>query len=204
MSYCNWFSSNDLRRSYHGEWGTPVHDDRRQFEHLSLEVMQCGLNFELVLRKRPVLRACFDGFDFDKVALYGEGDVARIMATQGMIRSERKIRAVMGNAAAFQQVRAEFGTFSDYLWGFTDGKAILYEGHETGFVPASNALSAKVSRDLKKRGFSFVGPVVVYSHMQACGLVNDHGASCPRRQYLIDHYPTVEKPRLGEEGLKQY
>lgn len=204
MAYCGWFSTDELQRSYHEEWGTPLHDDRMQFEYLSLEVMQCGLSFGLVLRRREVLRRCFDGFDFDRVAAYDDADVARIMGAEGMIRAERKIRAIIGNARAFQGVRAEFGTFSDYLWGFSDGKTILYRGHETGLVPASNALSHKVSRDLKARGFSFVGPVVIYSHLQACGIINDHDADCPRRAYLIEHYPCVEKRRYGEKGLRQF
>lgn len=204
MSYCGWFSDDELQRTYHEEWGTPLHEDRGQFEYLSLEVMQCGLSFGLVLKRRPVLRQCFNGFDFDRVAGYGDEDVERIMGTDGMIRSERKIRAIIGNAAAFRRVREEFGTFSDYLWGFSDGRTILYKGHENGLIPASNALSAKVSRDLKQRGFAYVGPVVIYSHLQACGIINDHDADCPRRQYLIEHYPTVEKRRYGEKGLRQF
>lgn len=204
MAYCGWFSVDELQRAYHEEWGTPLHDDRGQFEYLSLEVMQCGLSFGLVLKRRQVLRQCFDGFDYDRVAAYGEGDVERIMQTEGMIKAQRKIRAIIGNAQAFRQVRAEFGTFSDYLWAFSDNRSILYRGHETGLIPASNALSERVSRDLKKRGFSFVGPVVIYSHLQACGIINDHDADCPRRQYLIDHYPTVERRRYGEKGLRQF
>lgn len=204
MSYCNWFSTDELARTYHEEWGTPLHDDRGQFEYLSLEVMQCGLSFGMVLKRRQVLRGCFDDFDFDRVAAYGESDVERIMGTEGMIRSPRKIRAIIGNAVAFKQVRGEFGTFSDYIWGFSDNKTILYKGHETGLIPASNSLSDKVSRDLKARGFTFVGPVVIYSHLQACGIINDHDADCPKRQYLIDHYPTVEKRRYGEKGLRQF
>lgn len=204
MSYCRWFSDNELQRAYHQEWGTPLHDDRMQFEYLSMEVMQCGLSFGLVLRKRQILRGCFDGFDYDKVATYSDRDVARIMQAEGMIRVERKIRAIISNAQAFQRIREEYGTFSDYLWGFSDGETILYRGHETGRIPASNHLSEKVSRDLKARGFKFLGSVVVYSHLQACGIINDHDADCPRRQYLIDHYPTITKGRYGEKGLKQF
>lgn len=204
MSYCRWFAEGPLERAYHEEWGTPLYDDRMQFEYLSLEVMQCGLSFGLVLRKRRILRSCFDDFDFDRVASYGEADVARIMATEGMIRSERKIRAVIRNAGAFRRVRAESGTFSDYLWGFTGHRTILYEGHETGRIPASNALSRKISDDLKRRGFSFLGPVVVYSHLQACGIINDHDADCPRRRYLIDRYPTQVRRRYGEKDVRQY
>lgn len=175
-----------------------MHDDKLQFEYLSMEVMQCGLNFGLVLRKRGILRQCFDDFDFDKVAAYGEDDVKRIMNTDGMIKAERKIRAIISNAAAYQKVREEYGTFSGYLWGYTDNKSIIYTGHETGLIPASNALSERVSKDLKSRGFKFLGPVVIYSHLQACGIINDHDADCPRRKYLIEYYPTVVKGRYGE------
>lgn len=204
MSYCGWFETGELQREYHEEWGTPLHDDQLQFEYLSLEVMQCGLNFGLILRKREILRDCFDHFDYDKVAEYGEQDVARIMHADGMIRSERKIRAIINNAGRYQLVRAEFGSFSDYLWGFTGNRAVLYQGHEHGLIPASNALSAKISRDLKRRGFQFLGPVVIYSHLQACGIINDHDADCPRRKFLIEHYPTVVKRRYGEKGVQQY
>lgn len=204
MGYCDWFATGELQRAYHDEWGTPVHDDRTQFEHLSLEVMQCGLSFGLVLRRRPVLRACFDNFDYDKVAAYTDTDVARIMHTDGMIRAERKIRAIIGNARAFQQVRAEYGTFCNYLWGYTDHHTVLYRGHETGYIPASNRLSENISKDLKTRGFSFVGPIVIYSHLQACGIINDHAADCPRRQQLIDANPTIVKRRYGEKGLHQF
>lgn len=204
MSYCGWFSPNGLQREYHEEWGTPLHDDKMQFEYLSMEVMQCGLNFGLVLRKRGILRQCFDDFDFDKVAAYGEDDVARIMGTDGMIKAERKIRAIISNAKAFQKIREDHGTFSDYLWSYTDNKTILYKGHETGLIPASNALSERISKDLKARGFKFLGPVVIYSHLQACGIINDHDADCPRRKYLIEHYPTTRKRRYGEKGLQQF
>lgn len=204
MPYCGWFAANELQRQYHEEWGTPVHDDRVMFEYLSMEVMQCGLNFGLVLRKRGILRECFDDFDNDKVAAYGDEDVARIMGTDGMIRAERKILAIISNAQAFQKIREEYGSFSDYLWGYTDNKTVLYQEHETGLIPASNALSEKISRDLKKRGFKFLGPVVIYSHLQACGIINDHDVNCPRRQYIIDHYPTVVKRRYGEKRVKQF
>lgn len=204
MSYCGWFSPNELQREYHEEWGTPLHDDEMQFEYLSMEVMQCGLSFGLVLQKRQILRKCFDDFNFDKVAAYTDTDVTRIMNTDGMIKAERKIRAIISNAEAYQKIREEYGTFSDYLWGYTDNKSVIYKGHEKGLIPASNALSERISKDLKKRGFKFLGPVVIYSHLQACGIINDHDADCPRRKYLVEHYPTVVKRRYGEKGLQQY
>lgn len=205
MAYCGWGTPGELLGRYHDEeWGTPLFDDVGQFEYLSLEVMQCGLNFGLVLRKREILRACFAGFDYDRVATFGEDDVARIMRVDGMIRSRKKIEAVIGNAAAFRRVREEFGSFSDYLWKFTKRKTILYQGHEKGLIPASNRLSEKVAADLKARGFRFTGAIVIYSHMQACGMINDHDEDCPRRKALIERYPTVVKRRLGEKGTRQY
>lgn len=208
MSCWEWFTTGELERTYHDEeWGTPVHDDRRMFEHLSMEVMQCGLSFNLVLHRRQVLRECFDGFDPATVAAYTDEDVARIMATDGMIRAERKIRAIIGNAQRFREIQDEqrqrtgggHDGFSHYLWSFTDGKTVVYQGHEDGRVPVSNRLSEKVSKDLKRRGFAYLGPVVMYSHLQACGIINDHAVGCPRRQYLIDHYPTVVRRRYGEK-----
>jgi len=124
--------------------------------------------------------------------------VARIMATDGMIRSERKIRAVIENARRYQAVRAEFGSFCDYLWRFTDGRTILYEGHAEGRVPAKNALSERIAADLKARGFKYVGGVTVYSHMQACGLINDHGGDCPCYARINAMADTVALPRDGE------
>lgn len=203
MSYCNWFMKNDLRRAYHEEWGTPEHDDRKLFEHLSMEVMQCGLSFETILKKREIMRQCFDHFDIVKVAVYDDADVARIMAADGMIHAERKIRAIVHNAQIVQKIQAERGSFADYLWDFTDHQTICYRGHETGAVPASNGLSERASKALKKRGFQFVGPVTTYSLMQACGLINDHGADCPRYKAINAHYPTVVKDPDDEKNVSQ-
>lgn len=191
MSACDWFMKNEERKAYHEEWGTPVHDDRKQFEILSLEVMQCGLNFGLILQQRPLLRRCFEEFDVEKVAQYGASYEKRILETPGMIRSGRKIRAIIQNARALQKVREEEGSFSAYLWSFTQGKSLIYPDHAIQTPPTSNALSVRICKDLKKRGFCFIGPVVIYSHLEACGVINDHGAECPRRQWLLDHYPTI-------------
>lgn len=191
MNRCPWCQINDLETQYHDEeWGVPVHDDRKQFEHLMMEVMQCGLSWDTVLKKREIFRACFDQFDYDKIAEYTEQDVERIMNTPGVIRSRRKIEAVINNARIVRQIRAEYGSFSDYLWGWTNGKTLLYRGHELGHIPASNALSAQIGRDLKQRGMKHLGAVTVYSHMQACGIINDHLRTCDCYQRLIDRYPT--------------
>ena len=190
MNRCPWCLINELETKYHDEeWGVPVHDDGKQFEYLMMEVMQCGLSWDTVLKKREIFRACFDRFDFDKIAAYSEEDVERIMNTPGMIRSRRKIEAVIGNARCVQKLREEFGSFSDYLWAYIGGKTLLYKGHELGHVPASNALSEKISKDLKKRGMKYLGPVTVYAHLQACGIINDHQKDCDCYQRLIEQYP---------------
>lgn len=199
MSYCGWNSASILDRKYHDtEWGIPVHNDRKQFEYLMMEVMQCGLNWELMLRKREIFRKCFDDFDYDKVAEYEENDIKRIINTNGMIRSERKIRAVIKNAKCFQNVRKEYGTFSDYLWAYSDGKTIIYKGHNDGWIPVSNGLSEKISKDLKKRGFKYLGAITLYSHLQACGIINDHDLECPCYEKIIKNYPVVMKRRYKE------
>ena len=194
MDRCPWCLMNEREMRYHDEeWGVPVHDDLKQFEHLMMEVMQCGLSWDTVLKKRDIFRACFDGFDFHKIAAYDEKDIERIMNTPGMIRSIRKIEAVINNARCILQIRQEFGTFSDYLWGWTGGKTLLYQGHEQGAIPPSNELSEAIGKDLKKRGMKYLGPITVYSHMQSCGIINDHLASCHRYQWLIDRYPTEHR-----------
>lgn len=180
MGYCGWNSASEIDRHYHDtEWGIPVHDDRKQFEYLMMEVMQCGLSWELMLRKREIFRQCFDNFDFDKVAAYDERDVERIMNTEGMIRSPRKIRAIINNARCFQKIRNLYGSFSNYLWAYSDGKTIIYSSHGGGRIPVSNGLSARISKDLKSKGFKYLGAVTVYSHLQACGIINDHDTDCP-------------------------
>lgn len=199
MGYCEWASTDPLNTTYHdNEWGIPVHDDRQLFEHLTLENLQCGLSWLIVLRKRDIFRQCFDNFDYDKVAAYDDADVERIMNTEGMIRSPRKIQAVISNAQCCQKLRDEFGSLCDYFWSFTGGKTFLYQGHAKGQIPVSNGLSAKISKDLKKRGFKYVGPVTIYSHLQACGIINDHDDTCPRRQLIIENHPTATKRKDDE------
>lgn len=189
MNRCPWCMINELEIKYHDEeWGVPVRDDRKQFEYLMLEVMQCGLSWDIVLKKREIFCSCFDYFDYDAIASYSEADITRILNTPGVIRSRRKIEAVILNARCFQRIREEFGSFSDYLWGFSGGKMLLYKGHESGKIPASNALSEKISKDLKKRGMKYLGPVTIYSHLQACGIINDHIKECDCYKRLINQY----------------
>lgn len=195
MTYCNFRNTSPLNIKYHDEeWGIPLHDDIRQFEFLSMEVMQCGLNWNMMINKRHIFRACFDGFDFNKIARYTAQDVSRILKTEGMIKSPRKIEAIINNAKCFQKIRHDFGSFDAYIWGYTNGKTVLYANHHKGYIPASNGLSKKICFDLKKRGFKFLGPTTIYSHLQAAGIINDHDQNCPRHTYINTHFPTVHQP----------
>jgi len=205
LSYCKWGHTSELNQKYHDEqWGVPVYDDVRQFEFLMMEVMQCGLNWNMIINKRDIFRSCFDDFDYDKIADYTETDVERIIATPGMIRSVRKIKAVICNARSFQKIRQEFGSFCNYLWKYSNGKTIIYEHHDEGYIPACNGLSDVISKDLKKRGFKFLGSVTVYSHLQACGIINDHGCDCPRYKYLTEKYPFVLRRRYKEKNVQYF
>ena len=194
MGYCGWNSASEIDRHYHDtEWGIPVHDDRKQFEYLMMEVMQCGLSWELMLRKREIFRQCFDNFDFDKVAAYDVRDVERFINSDGMIRSPLKIRAIINNARCFQKIRNLYGSFSNYLWAYSDGKTIIYSSHGGGRIPVSNGLSARISKDLKSKGFKYLGAITVYSHLQACGIINDHDTDCPCYQKINGSFPTITK-----------
>lgn len=199
MERCPWCLGNEKMIRYHDEeWGVPVHDDRKQFEFLMMEVMQCGLNWNMMIQKREIFRNCFDNFNFDKVADYGEANIERVMDTNGMIRSRRKIEAVIHNTRCFQKIRTEFGSFSEYIWGFTKGKTYLYMGHQKGNIPARNGLSDRISADLKKRGLKYMGSVMVYSHLQACGIINDHWEGCFRYKELLSCTESVRKRRERE------
>lgn len=182
---CSWCLGNDLLLAYHDqEWGVPVHDDRRHFEYLTLEVMQCGLNWLMMLKKRNTIRTCFDGFNYEKIACYSGNDIQRIMNTEGMIHSERKIRAVIHNAMKFKGIIREYGTFDRYIWSFTGGKTYLYKKHLDEQPETRNELSDAVSKDLKRRGFQFLGSITVFSYLQSAGIINDHAESCWRFKEL--------------------
>lgn len=189
MDKCNWCKDGGINEEYHDkEWGIPLHDDRKHFEFLMMEVMQCGLNWTMMLKKRETFRKCFDDFDYEKIALYGDADIDRIMETGDMIKSIRKIRAVIDNARAYKKIIDEFGSFDEFLWGYSGYKSIIYENHR--MVPvASNDLSDVVSKELKKRGFKYLGSITVYSHLQACGIINDHDIHCFRYRQIIDECP---------------
>ena len=192
MGNCDWALASERDRIYHDtEWGVPVHDERQMFEHLTLECLQCGLSWSLMLRKREIFRQCFANFDYDRIAAFTEADVERILNTEGMLKAERKVRAVINNARCCQKLREDFGGFCAYLWAYTDGRTVLYKGHAQGKVPVSNGLSDRISRDLKKRGFQYIGAVTIYSHLQACGLINDHADGCPCFRRINERNPTV-------------
>jgi DNA-3-methyladenine glycosylase I len=176
---CAWCGNDELYQKYHDEeWGRPVYDDQLLFEFLILETFQAGLSWITILRKRENFRKAFDQFDYKKVAKYSEDKIQELMGDVGIIRNQLKIRAAVTNALAFMEVRKEFGSFSKYIWGFTGGKPIENHRKTMRDIPATTPLSDAISKDLKKRGFKFVGSTVVYAHMQATGMVNDHIAGC--------------------------
>ncbi len=186
MSACDWFLQNPIAEAYHDkEWGVPVHDDRKMFEYLLMESMSCGLSWMLMLAKREVFSRCFAKFDFEKVAKFTEADVLRILKTPGMIRSERKVRAEISNAKCFLKVRDEYGSFCDYLWHFTEGKTFVYRKLQKGILETRNELSDKVAKDMKLRGFKYLGSVILYSHLQGVGIINAHSPDCPCYKKLL-------------------
>jgi DNA-3-methyladenine glycosylase I len=182
---CAWVSADPLYIRYHDEeWGVPIHDDRAFFERLCLEGAQAGLSWLTILRKRDHYRAAFDHFDPVIVAQYDEAKIAELMANPGIVRNLAKITAAIGNARAFIQVQAEFGSFSDYIWRWVNGKPKINRWTHIAEVPPQTAESQALSKDLKRRGFKFVGPTICYATMQACGLVNDHTVDCFRHSEL--------------------
>ena len=158
----------------------------------------------LMLKKREIFRECFAGFDYKMVARFTEEDKSRILAVPGMLRSPRKISAVVENAKCFEAVCKEYGSFDAYLWGFAEGKTVLYQGHAEGWIPVCNQLSHKIAVDLKKRGFRYLGSITVYSFLQACGVINDHGKNCPCYEKINRNFPTVTLPCCDEIGSVQY
>ena len=176
---CAWCEKDDLYRKYHDEeWGKPVYDDETIFEFLVLESFQAGLSWYTILKKRENFSEAFDRFNFKKIAIYSEDKVEDLMENTGIIRNRLKILATINNAQKFQDVQKEFGTFSKYIWGFVDGKPIDNQPKSLKEVPATTDISDALSKDLKKRGFKFLGSTVVYAHMQATGMVNDHVVDC--------------------------
>jgi DNA-3-methyladenine glycosylase I len=176
---CAWCEKDDLYRKYHDEeWGIPVYEDAKLFEFLLLETFQAGLSWHTILKKREEFREAFDNFDYKKIANYSEEKIQELLQDAGIIRNKLKIRSAVSNANAFMKVQEELGSFSKYIWDFVDGKPIDNHRKSLGEVPATTPLSDAISKDLKKRGFKFVGSTVIYAQMQATGMVNDHVADC--------------------------
>jgi DNA-3-methyladenine glycosylase I len=186
MNRCSWCGDDPLYVSYHdNEWGVPVRDDSTLFEFLILEGAQAGLAWITILRKRDGYRAAFDGFDPERVARFDDERIKNLLEDPGIVRNRLKVASAVTNARAFLAVQEEYGTFADYIWSFTGGRPIQNAWRSLDQIPATTPLAETISRDLKKRGFRFVGPTIVYAHMQATGMVNDHVVGCFR-------YPEVE------------
>ena len=180
---CSWCEKDDLYRNYHdNEWGKPVYDDATIFEFLILETFQAGLSWYTVLAKRENFRKAFDNFNVEKIANYSQKKLDELAENSGIIRNKLKIKATVSNAQAFIKVQEEFGSFSKYIWGFVGGKPIDNQPKILAEVPATTEISDQLSKDLKKRGFKFVGSTVIYAHMQATGMVNDHILDCWTRK----------------------
>jgi DNA-3-methyladenine glycosylase I len=178
---CGWCVGDTLYETYHDtEWGVPVYDDATLFEFLILETFQAGLSWITILRKRENFRHAFDHFDYKKIARYNQEKIDDLLQDAGIIRNKLKIKATITNAQAFLKIQDEFGSFSNYIWKFTNGKPIRNKVKNYKETPANTPLSDAISKDLKKRGFKFVGSTVIYAHMQATGMVNDHEISCFR------------------------
>lgn len=181
LDACPWCGQDPLYRRYHDtEWGVPVHEDAVLFEFLVLEGAQAGLSWITVLRKREHYRRAFDHFDAERVAAFDAARIEALLQDPGLIRNRLKMESAVSNARAFLDVQAQFGSFDRYIWGFVDGRPIVNRFASTVEVPAVTPLAETISRDLKRRGFRFVGPTIVYAHMQATGMVNDHLVTCPR------------------------
>lgn len=179
LQRCGWCEGDTLYEAYHdNEWGVPVYDDKTIFEFLILETFQAGLSWITVLRKRENFRKAFDNFDYKKIADYSEEKIQELLENPGIIRNKLKVRATVTNAQNFLKIQKEYGSFSKYIWSFVDGEPIQNEVENYKNAPATTAISDKLSKDLKKRGFKFVGSTVMYAHMQATGMVNDHEVTC--------------------------
>lgn len=179
LKRCPWCENDPLYIKYHDEeWGTPVHDDRTHFEFLVLESAQAGLSWITILKKRENYSKAYDNFDVNKVAKYDDEKVEELLQDKGIVRNRRKIEASINNANMFLEIQKEFGSFDKYIWSFVKNKTILTNYSEIKQVPASTALSDEISKDLKKRNFKFLGTTIIYSYLQAVGIVNDHINSC--------------------------
>lgn len=178
---CRWCKGDTMLQKYHNEeWGIACHNDQQLYEYLMLEAMSCGLSWKIILTKREIFKTCFANFDYLKVARFTDIDVERIIQYPGIIKYKRKIEAMITNAQVFIKIRNEFETFDKYIWSFTKGKTIIYNNRPNGIMQTQSELSNIIAKDLKKRGFKFLGSVLVYSFIQAIGMVNDHDKTCYR------------------------
>lgn len=185
LERCPWCGTDPLYIKYHDEeWGVPVHDERKHFEFLVLESAQAGLSWITILRKRENYRKAYDNFDPTKVASYSEEKINELLQNQGIVRNRRKIESSINNAKMFLNIQKEFGSFDNYIWKFVDFKPVINKWESIYDVPATSELSDMVSKDLKKRGFKFLGSTIIYSHLQATGIINDHILSCFRHAQL--------------------
>ena len=185
VSRCKWAESDDQMINYHDlEWGNPVHDDQLLFEFLILEGAQAGLSWSTILKKREEYRKTFENFDYNQIAKYSEQSIGKLMENEGIIRNRLKIEAVITNAKAFLNIQKEFGSFDKYIWKFVNYETIDNKFKELSELPSKTEQSEQMSKDLKKRGFKFVGPTICYAFMQAVGLVNDHVQSCYRYEEI--------------------
>lgn len=181
MNRCQWCLGNELYEKYHDEeWGVPVHDDKKHFEFLVLESAQAGLSWITILKKRENYREAYDEFDVEQVAQYGEEKIVELLSNSGIVRNRKKIEASINNAKRFLEVQKEWESFDHYIWSFVDYKQIVNSWEELSQVPTTTELSDRISKDLKKRGFRFLGSTIIYAYIQAIGLVNDHLVSCFR------------------------
>jgi DNA-3-methyladenine glycosylase I len=194
---CPWvdLSKPDYIDYHDTEWGVPLHDDRRLFEFLTLEAAQAGLSWYTVLRKRENYRLAFDHFDPEKVAAYGDRKIQQLLLNPGIIRNKAKIAAAINNARRFLEIQEKFGSFDIYIWKFVDGRPIVNELTGPGDYPTTSRESEAMSKDLRQRGFTFVGSTICYAHMQATGMVNDHTVACPRRQEILKSYAGTSSKR---------
>ncbi|SMO33510.1 DNA-3-methyladenine glycosylase I [Saccharicrinis carchari] len=186
---CNWALTSKAMLHYHNhEWAVPVHDDRKLFEFLILDAFQAGLSWSTILNKRDNFRMAFDGFNWKKVAQYDEPKELELLQNKGIIRNKLKVKAAITNAKAFIKIREEFGSFDTYLWAFVGNTPMVNNYKTMGEIPATNPQAEALSKDLKKRGFKFVGPTIIYAFMQAAGLVNDHLVNCRRHKEVMAFY----------------
>lgn len=188
MPRCDWALSSPEMQEYHDyRWGRPLHEDKRLYEYLLLEMMQAGLSWAIILKKRQGFAVAFDQFDYREIAHYSPEKIAELCQNSAIVRNRMKIEAAVNNAQRFVAIQEQFGSFDQYIWSFTNGQTIHHNWTSVSQIPSQNELSQRISKDLKRRGFKFVGPVIVYSYLQAIGIINDHLIHCPCYQEIVQN-----------------